>query len=64
MLGGMIRRRTNFDPLAPRHLPTWLVTRDMFGKALEVTALAPHADLRAILRAAREARIAAGLESR
>lgn len=56
-------RRSPFDSLAPVDQRTWLVVHAEWGAALEVTPLEPGADLRAILTAAREARIAAGWES-
>lgn len=52
-------RRSIPDPLAPIRHPTWLVVRD-HRTVVEVTPLEPHADLRAILNAAREARMADG----
>ena len=60
MVGSMNRRRSEPDALAPTFEPTWLVVRDPFHTALEVTPLEPHAALAIILNAAREARIAAG----
>ena len=56
------RRRSEPDPLAPISAPTWLVVREI-RDPLEVTPLAPMADLRNILTAAREARIAAGWDA-
>ncbi len=53
------RRRSEPDPLAPVNEPTWLVARE-FREPLEVTLLAPMADLRSVLIAAREARRADG----
>lgn len=53
-------RRAAPDPLAPIDGPTWLVVRDACGQLLESTELPPLADQRAILAAAREARIAEG----
>jgi hypothetical protein len=57
---GMPRRRTNYDPLTPIPAPTWLVARDRFGTVLDLRDLAPGADLRAILTAERERRLADG----
>ena len=53
-------RRSSYDPLKAIPEPTWLVVRDKCTRVLEVRPLARRADLRAILNAAREARIAAG----
>jgi len=53
------RRRSEPDPLAPVNEPTWLVVRQ-FRDPSEVTALEPMADLRKVLTAAREARMADG----
>jgi len=53
------RKRSEPDPLAPSHESTWLVVRQ-FRDPLEVTPLAPMADLRNVLVAAREARRADG----
>lgn len=60
MRHGHHTRRSAPDPLAPIDDPTWLVVRDMCGQLLERTDLAPRTDQRAILAAAREARIAHG----
>jgi hypothetical protein len=60
MRHGHHTRRHRFDPLQPSIDPTWLVVRDRHGSVLEVTTLEPHADVRARLTAAREARITAG----
>jgi hypothetical protein len=60
MQHGHHTRRSAPDPLAPIDAPAWLVVRDMCGRLLEVTELPPRADQRAILVAAREARIADG----
>ena len=60
MRHGHHTRRSAPDPLAPIDAPTWLVVRDMCGQLLQRTELAPRADQRAILAAAREARIANG----
>ena len=54
------RKRAAPDPLAPVNAPTWLVVRNGVGFVLETTELAPGADLRSVLMAAREARISAG----
>lgn len=53
-------RRSSYDPLKAIPEPTWLVVRDKCTQVLEVQRLERRADLRAILVAAREARIAAG----
>jgi hypothetical protein len=53
-------RRSTHDPLAAVPERTWLVVRDNLRRAVEVTPLAPRVDLRAVLNAARDARIAAG----
>lgn len=60
MRHGHHTRRSAPDPLAPIDAPTWLVVRDMCGATLERTELPPRADQRAVLSAAREARIAEG----
>jgi hypothetical protein len=57
------RRRSAPDPLAPVNAPTWLVVRNGVGFVLEATELTPGADLRSVLTAAREARIADGWEA-
>jgi hypothetical protein len=59
-VGGMNRRRSEPDALASTSEPTWLVVRDPFHTAIEVIPLEPHADLRTVLNAAREVRIAEG----
>jgi hypothetical protein len=56
-------RRSRHDPLQPRNEVTWLVARNDLSRAVEVTELAPNADLRKTLNAAREARIAAGWDA-
>lgn len=53
-------RRTRYDPLQPIAQPTWLVVRNKHRHALQATAHAPSADLRAILQTARAERTAAG----
>jgi len=53
-------RRSSYDPLKATSEPTWLVVRDKCSQVLEVRLLERRADLRAILDAAREARMAAG----
>jgi hypothetical protein len=53
-------RRSSYDPLKAIPEPTWLVVRDKCTRVLEAQSLASRADLRAVLTAAREARIAAG----
>ena len=54
------RKRASPDPLAPVNAVTWLVVRDALSQVLEFTELAPLADLRAVLSAARDARITDG----
>jgi hypothetical protein len=53
-------RRNRSDPLQALSQPTWLVVRNKHRQALEALELAAGADLRAILRAARNERIASG----
>jgi hypothetical protein len=53
-------RRSTTIPLTPTHEPTWLVVRNSSSDPIEITPLEPKADLRNVLNAAREARIAAG----
>jgi hypothetical protein len=53
-------RRSSFDPLAPTADATWLVTRNEIREAIEVTPLERKANLRTILSAARETRVADG----
>ena len=55
-----MRRRNRPEPLKPRPQPTWRVVRDRLSQVVESTPLEPYADLRAVLTAAREARIADG----
>jgi hypothetical protein len=57
-----MRRRNRPEPLKSRSQPTWLVVRDRLSQVVESTPLEPLADLRAVLTAAREARIADGWE--
>lgn len=54
------RKRSAPDPLGLVNAPTWLVVRDRTGFVTESTELAPRTDLRAMLKAARNARIATG----
>ena len=54
------RKRSSPDPLAPVNAPSWLVVRDRVGCVLESAELPARADLRAVLTAARDARIADG----
>jgi hypothetical protein len=54
------RKRSAPDALAPVNAPTWLVVRNGAGFVLEATELAPGADLRSTLTAARETRISSG----
>lgn len=60
MRHGHHTRRSAPDPLEPIDAPTWLVVRDMCSQLLESTELPPRADQRAVLVAARGARIARG----
>ena len=60
MRHGRHTRRDRPDPLLPTSDPTWLVTRNALSEVVEVTPLEPHADLRTILTAARDQRIAVG----
>ena len=57
-----MRRRSRPEPLKPRREATWLVVRDRLSQVVESTPLEPLVDLRAVLTAAREARIAEGWE--
>jgi hypothetical protein len=57
------RGRSRLDPLQPMNCVTWLVVRDQVGRIVECIELAPLADLRAVLTAARDARIGAGWEA-
>jgi hypothetical protein len=62
MLPGMrhgSRRRASPDPLEPISETTWLVVRNALSQVLECSELAPRTDLRALLTAARDARLAA-----
>jgi len=63
MRHGHHTRRSAPDPLAPIDAPTWLVVRNMCRQLLERAELAPRADQRAILVAAREERIADGWQA-
>ena len=54
------RKRSSPDPLASVGASTWLVVRGTVNAMIESTELAPETDLRAVLTAARDARIAAG----
>jgi hypothetical protein len=57
------RGRSRLDPLQPLNCVAWLVVRDQVGRILECTELAPLADLRAVLTAARDARGRAGWDA-
>jgi hypothetical protein len=57
-----MRKRNRPEPLKPRGEATWLVVRDRLSQVVTSTPLEPYADLRAVLTAAREARIAQGWE--
>jgi len=63
MRHGHHTRRSAPDPLAPIDASTWLAVRNMYSQLLELTELPPHADQRAALVAAREARIADGWQA-
>jgi len=58
------RKRASPDPLASVNAVTWLVVRNALSRVIEFTELAPLADLRSVLNAAREARIADGVDAR
>jgi hypothetical protein len=53
-------RKAAPDPLAAIAAATFLTVRDICGVLLELTELPPRADQRAVLEAARKARITAG----
>jgi hypothetical protein len=53
------RRRASPDPLEPISETMWLVVRNALSQVLECSELAPRTDLRALLTAARDARLAA-----
>jgi hypothetical protein len=55
-----MRRRTLPEPLKPTNAPTWLVVRDGLNHLVESRQLPPGTELRAVLVATREQRIAAG----
>jgi len=52
-----MRKRSPPEPLKPRSEATWLVVRNRLSQVVSSTSLAPNADLKAVLTAAREARI-------
>jgi hypothetical protein len=54
------RKRSLRDPLQPVDAPTWLVVRNALSEVVESIPLARRADLRAILNAERDRRIADG----
>jgi hypothetical protein len=56
----MIRRRSQYDPLAPIPVPSWMVTRSRHRALITATAFEPHANVRAALEASRQAYIDAG----
>lgn len=56
----MTRRRPRYDPLAPVNAPTWLVVRNKYSAPLEVTPLAPNADLRSVVIAEQARRLRDG----
>jgi hypothetical protein len=53
-------RRSAPDALAPQNALTWLVVRNAVNETQSCVELAPNADLRRVLNAERDARIAAG----
>lgn len=55
-----MRRRSRPEPLKPRREATWVVVRNSLSQVVTSTPLEPSVDLRAVLTAAREARIAEG----
>jgi len=55
-----MRRRTLTESLKPTNAPTWLVVRDGLNRLIESRRLAPGTDLRGVLVATRDQRIAAG----
>jgi hypothetical protein len=57
------RRRSKPDPLFVANEPTWLVVENALSQIIEYTELDPGANLRAILNAARAARIAEGWQA-
>lgn len=63
MRHGHHTRRSAPDPLAPIDAPMWVVVRNACSQVLELTELPPHVDQRAILVAARTARIADGWQA-
>jgi hypothetical protein len=56
----MNRRRSSTDPLFVQDQPTWLVVKNALSQIIEYKELGPGANLREILNAARNARIADG----
>jgi len=54
------RKRASPDPLLPVDAVTWLVVRNALSRMVESIELPPRSDLRAVLNAARDARMAAG----
>jgi hypothetical protein len=59
----MSRRSPPEDPLRPRNAVTWLVVRNQHSQLVEGTELAPNTDLRKVLTAERDTRIAAGWDA-
>ena len=57
-----MKRRSQHDSLAPISEPAFLVERNLSGDLLKSIPIEPNADLRAILTAAREAKMAQGYE--
>jgi hypothetical protein len=57
------RRRSEKDPLTPLSEVTWLLVRDEWRTVLTSRPLEPMTDLRAILEAERQARIADGWDA-
>jgi hypothetical protein len=59
----MTRRSPPEDPLRPRSAVTWLVVRNQHSQLVEGVELAPNVDLRKVLAAERDARIATGWDA-
>lgn len=55
-----MRKRGRHDPLKPITAEAWIVVRNRLSEVVESRHIEPCADLRAILVAARDERIAAG----
>jgi hypothetical protein len=59
----MVRRGIPEDPLKPRGAPTWLVVRNALSQVVEGHELEANANLRGILSAERDRRVAAGWDA-